>query len=74
MGSKIWVNVKPKAAKDAITRLSDTEFHLAVRAAPQGGAANQSVVRILAEYFSIPKSTIKIIRGNTARRKLVQIG
>ena len=72
--SKIWVTVKPRANKQSITQISNTEYQVSVQAPPHAGKANQAVVELLAQYFSVPKSRIKILRGNAARKKLVQIG
>jgi uncharacterized protein YggU (UPF0235/DUF167 family) len=32
------------------------------------------VVELLAEHFSVPKSSIRIVRGDTARKKLIEVG
>lgn len=45
-----------------------------VRAAAQDGKANRALVDILADHFGVAKSTVKIIRGHSARHKLIEIG
>ncbi len=74
MGRRIWVIVKPQASKEKIVRLADGEYRVSVHAPAQEGKANEAVIELLAKYFSISKSAIKIIRGQTSRRKLVEIG
>jgi uncharacterized protein YggU (UPF0235/DUF167 family) len=44
-----------------------------VQAAPVAGKANEAVVELLAKYFSVPKSSVKVLRGQSSRKKLVEI-
>ena len=37
------------------------------------GRANKAVIKLLAEYFKVPKSQVKIVRGYTIRQKIVRI-
>ena len=73
MGRRIWVTVKPQARKTEIAEIASGEYRVAVRARAQEGKANEAVIELLAEYFSVPKSTVKIIRGQTSRKKLIEI-
>ena len=73
MARRISVTVKPNAKHADITPLSDTEFRVAVTAPAQDGKANQALVEILAGYFKVSKSTITILRGHSARKKLVEL-
>jgi uncharacterized protein len=73
MARRIYVTVKPNAKRADITPISDTEFRVAVPAPAQDGKANEAVVEILAGYFRVPKSTITILRGHSARKKLIEL-
>ena len=73
MTRRIWVTVKPQARKDEVVSLADGEYRVSVHAPAQEGKANEAVIELLAEHFSVPKSTVKIIRGQTSRRKLIEI-
>jgi uncharacterized protein (TIGR00251 family) len=44
-----------------------------LRALPEKGDANAELVRILAEFFDLPRSHIEIKRGHTSRIKQLQI-
>ena len=44
-----------------------------VRAAPDRGAANEALVRLLAAALGVPPSSVSIRRGATSRVKLVAI-
>lgn len=73
MARRIYVTLKPNAKRSDITPISDTEFRVAVPAPAQNGKANEALVEILAGYFKVPKSTITILRGHSARKKLIEL-
>jgi uncharacterized protein YggU (UPF0235/DUF167 family) len=74
MPSKIWVKVKASARMEGVTQLADGNYRVSVSAPREKGKANQAVIVLLAEYFSIPRSKVEILRGHSASTKLVQIG
>jgi uncharacterized protein (TIGR00251 family) len=74
MGRKIAVSVKPNAKKAEVVRLSDAEYRIAVRAPARDGQANEAVIDLLADYFGVAKSAVKIIRGFSSRHKLLEVG
>jgi len=71
---KIWVTVKPQAKKEAVKKIAGGEYIVFVRAPAREGKANQALIEALADYFSVAKSSIRIVRGQSGRRKLVEIG
>jgi uncharacterized protein len=58
----------------AITEVGENEFRAAVREPARDGKANLALIDLLARHFDIPKSTIKIFRGHSSRRKIVDLG
>ena len=52
---KINVRVIPRAKQNKITTDDDGRLRVHITAAPVDGAANDAVIKILAEYFNIPK-------------------
>jgi uncharacterized protein len=74
MARNISVTVKPNARSAAITKLTDTEYRASVHAPAESGKANRALIELLADYFCVPKSTITIVRGQFARKKLLKIG
>jgi hypothetical protein len=73
MARKISVTVKPNARQVGVEKISEAEFRIAVRAPAQEGAANRAMIEALAEFLAIPKSAVRIVRGQSARKKLVEI-
>jgi uncharacterized protein (TIGR00251 family) len=74
MGFRIGVTVRVNASKSEVTKISETEYRVSVGASPQDGQANRALIALLAEHFSVPKSTIKIVRGRSSRKKFLEIG
>ena len=70
---KIWITVKPQAKREEVKKITDGEYSVSVRATAREGRANGAVIELLANHFSVPKSSIKIVRGPAARKKLVEI-
>jgi len=73
MSSKIWVTVKPWAKKEEVRKTDDGQYIASVHAPPQQGKANKALIELLANYFSVPKTSVRIIRGQTGRKKLLEI-
>jgi uncharacterized protein len=73
MGRKIAVTVKPNAKKAEVTQLANGEYRVEVREPAQDGKANQAVMELLARYFGVPKSTVRIKRGLSSRHKLLEL-
>ncbi len=70
----ISVAVKPQARKKSVTQTKPGEYQVSVNAPAHEGKANRAVIELLSDYFSVPKSKVKIVRGQTAKKKIVSIG
>lgn len=71
-GAEIAVRVTPKASRDRIL-VEDGALRVYVTAAPENGKANQAVQKRLAKALGLPKSRLKLIRGQTSRDKVFRI-
>ncbi|MEM2086543.1 MAG: DUF167 domain-containing protein [Archaeoglobaceae archaeon] len=69
---KITVRVKPNAKKIGVEKVGE-EYVAFVRAPPIEGRANTELIEVLAEYFKVPKSKIRIVSGARAKKKIVEI-
>ena len=74
MTRRISIMVQPNSRSAAITKIGESEFRAAVREPARDGKANQALVELLARHFGIPKSTIRIVRGHSSRRKIIELG
>jgi uncharacterized protein (TIGR00251 family) len=72
--ARFSVRVTPRARADLIEgEDSGGVLRIRVSAPPAGGAANASVVRLLARSLDVPPSTVTIVSGARSRTKVVQI-
>jgi len=68
----ISVKVKPNSRVEEVTQ--DNELYLVkVKDPPKEGKANRSVIRLLAKYFQVSPSSVRIIGGLTSRNKIIEI-
>lgn len=70
---KIIVAVKPKSHHEKVEVLPDGTYRVSVTAPPADAAANEAVIAALSKFFKVPRSSIEIVRGETARKKQVVI-
>ncbi len=70
--TKYLIIVKPGSSQEKITESSPEELIVYLRAKAHDGEANDALVKLLSKHFKIPKTTIKIIRGQKSRTKLVE--
>ncbi|BCX16191.1 MAG: hypothetical protein KatS3mg098_420 [Candidatus Parcubacteria bacterium] len=69
----IFVKAKPHSKKEIVERKGDNLFEVKVKALPQKGEANKAIAQLLANYFNIPLSKIKLVAGKTNRNKIYEI-
>ena len=71
---RFGVRLTPRGGRDRIDGAgADGMLRVRVSAAPVDGAANQSLVRLLAGELGLSPSAIRIVMGTSARRKVVAI-
>lgn len=69
---KISVSVKPRSSAQSIEQVAD-QYIVRVTAAPTDGEANEQVVHVLAKHFNIAPSLVAIVKGHTAKHKIIEI-
>ena len=67
------IQVVPRASRAAVGPVVGERLRVAVTAPPVDGAANAAVIDALAAAFGVRRAAITIVRGETGRRKTVQI-
>jgi len=70
---RIFVKVKPNARGNRIEKIGDDQFLIWVKQRPHKNKANQAAIEILAEYFGVAKSCVRLLRGRASRQKQFQI-
>ena len=69
---RLALRVTPGARTEGI-EIAEGRLLVKVRAKPQGGAANAAVLTLLAQALGVAASRLQMLRGATARDKLVRI-
>jgi uncharacterized protein (TIGR00251 family) len=72
-GVRLRVRVKPRSSRDGLAGEQQGALVVRLQAPPVEGAANEALVRVLARALGTPRSGVRIVRGDTARLKLVEI-
>ncbi len=75
---RLSVKLTPNAGRDGIDGTevgADGEALLKARvtAVPEKGKANKALIELLAKSLKLPKSSISVISGDTARKKILRI-
>ena len=48
-------------------------YRVYVTVVPEGGKANEAVIRLLSKQFKLSKSSFTIIQGQTSRNKTIRV-
>jgi len=70
---QVEIRAIPRAKRPGVEAASDGTLRVKVIEPAEGGRANQGVIAALAEHFRVPKRAVKIVSGQTSRRKRVEI-
>lgn len=68
----IKIKVIPNAKKNKVVE-SEGLFKVYVNAPAVDGKANKALIKVLSEYFDVRKSSVRIIRGEKSREKVVEV-
>ena len=72
-GVRIDLRVIPKSPRTKIDGVRDGRLLVRVTAPPIDDAANEAVVETLARVLDVPKRSIRIVSGATARNKTIEV-
>ncbi|MGE4565492.1 MAG: DUF167 domain-containing protein [Victivallaceae bacterium] len=74
-GAALECHIQPGATRGRFLGDYDGKLKIAVAAPPVDGKANQALIVFLSKSLDVPKSRIKLVRGESSRSKrLVIIG
>ena len=72
-GVLLSVKLQPRASANEVGAPLGNELRVKVTAPPVDAAANEALVRLLAERLDYPRSRVELVRGQTSRHKLVKL-
>ncbi|MFO0697215.1 MAG: DUF167 domain-containing protein [Polyangiales bacterium] len=67
------VRAVPRASRDAIAGVMDGAIKLAITAPPVDGEANAAIVAFFAKALRVPKSDVRLVRGERSKQKSVEV-
>ncbi len=72
-GATFEVRVQPRAKRTAILGVLDGRLKIALASPPVDGRANEELQRFFAELFSVPRSAVTLLAGESSRNKRVAV-
>lgn len=69
----VRVSVRPDAKKEAVIRVDDTSYSIAVREPAERNLANNRVREVLADELSVPVGKVRLISGHRSPKKIFSI-
>jgi uncharacterized protein len=73
VSTRLQLRVSPGANRARVVGRHGKAWKVRVAALPEGGRANDAVVRLLAETLSVPRDAVKLVSGQGSRDKLVEL-
>lgn len=72
-GVVIKVRVTPRASRSGLDGVHAGALRVRLNAPPVDGAANDELVAVMADAFSVPKRAVSIVSGQSSRAKRVRL-
>lgn len=72
-GILLRLHVQPRAAKTEIAGIHGDALKIRIASPPVDGAANEALLRFLAESLDVPQRQVELLSGHSGRRKAVCI-
>ena|SRR5436189_4006489 len=72
-GVLLSVKLQPRASLNEIGEPLGNELRIKVTAPPVDAAANEALLRLLAEVLDCPRNRVELVRGKTSRHKTIKL-
>lgn len=72
-GVQFYVKVSAGAKKTRLTGRHGDAVKISIQSPPVDGKANKELVAFLSKYLDVPKSSVRILRGETSNFKLILV-
>lgn len=73
-GARLRIRVTPKSRADRVDpALADGTIRVRVRAAAEGGRANEAVIALLAGALGVRRGAVRIAAGPASRDKWIEV-
>lgn len=72
-GVRLRLRIQPRASRTEVAGLHGDRLRIRLAAAPVDGAANEELVRFLAEVLGVPRRAVEVTAGHGSRQKTVTV-
>jgi len=72
-GVLLSVKLQPRASANEIGEALGAELRVKVTAPPVEAAANEALLKLLAQQLHCPRNRVDIVRGHTSRHKTIKL-
>jgi uncharacterized protein (TIGR00251 family) len=69
----VSIRVQPRAKRDEVVGERAGAIVIRLKAPPVDGKANAALIEFIANAANLPRSRVEIVRGATAREKVVRV-
>ncbi len=74
---KVLVTVKPGSSKEEIVETigenGERSLTIWTHARAHDNEANKKVIELVSDYYHVPKTSLKLVRGETSRNKVFEV-
>ena len=72
-GVLLSVKLQPRASRNEIGEALGTELRIKITAPPVDAAANEALVKLLADQLDCARNRVELVRGHTSRHKVIKL-
>jgi uncharacterized protein YggU (UPF0235/DUF167 family) len=69
----IKIKAHTSVSKESVMQKDATTLIISVKEKPQNNQANKRILQLVAEWFSVPVSSVRLISGHTHPSKIVSV-
>ena len=73
VSTRVRLRVAPGASQAGVVGRHGDGWKVRVAAPPEGGRANEAIVRLLADTLAIPRDAVTLVSGLGTRDKVVEL-
>ena len=70
-GVYLAVKLQPRASQNQIAEIVGSELKIKVTAPPVDAAANEALIRLLADRLECPRGSVQLVQGHKSRHKVI---
>ena len=70
---RLSLQVQPRASRTEVAGLHGSRIRIRLAAPPVDGAANEELIRFLAETLGVQRDAVRIVAGHSSRQKTVEV-